>query len=83
MDQERILPGVVNTQAHFDKLEREKKAREEDATRVIQRVFRGHQGRKLYKKRAKIERDRIEFEYERLNRELKNDPEFNLKSYLA
>ena len=35
MDQERILPGVVNTQAHFDKLEREKKAREEDATRVI------------------------------------------------
>ena len=68
-----ILPGIVSTQAHFEKLDQIKKAKEAEAAQVIQKFYRGHQGRELYKRSSAKEKQRIEFEYDNLNRELKSD----------
>ena len=54
-----------------------------DAALVIQKHFRGHRGRKYFKRKQVMERERVEIEYEKLNRELKADNQYNLKSYLA
>ena len=51
--------------------------------KVIQRRWRGHKGRKLFKRRQDQERQRVEYEYEKLNNELKSDTQYNLKNYLA
>lgn len=50
---------------------------------MIQKFFRGHKGRKLYSREKAKEKQRIEFEYEWLNQELKSDTQYNLKTYLA
>ena len=79
----KLVPGIVNTQAHFNKLDQQRKQREAEAAQVIQRHYRGHQGRQHFKRQSAKEKLRIEFEYENLNRELKNDTQYNLKTYLA
>jgi len=78
-----LVPGVSNTQAHFKKLDTQRRERETEAALVIQAHYRGHKGRKQFKKRQGLERQRVELEYEQLNRELKTDSQYNLKSYLA
>ena len=50
---------------------------------MIQKHYRGYQDREFFKRQSKKEKQRIEFEYENLNRELKNDTQYNLKTYLA
>ena len=50
---------------------------------MIQKFYRGHRGRKYYKRQQTRERERVEIEYEKLNRELKADSQYNLKTYLA
>ena len=78
-----IIPGILHTQAHFNKLDVQRKEKEADAAQVIQKHYRGYQGREFFKRQSKKEKQRIEFEYENLNRELKNDTQYNLKTYLA
>ena len=78
-----LVPGIVNTQAHFEKLEQQKNLKRKDAALVIQKFYRGHRGRKYYKRQQTKEKERVEIEYERLNRELKSDHQYNLKTYLA
>lgn len=81
--EEHIIPGIVNTQAHFNKLDQLKKVKESEAALVIQKFYRGYLGREYFKRQSTKEKQRIEFEYENLNRELKNDTQYNLKTYLA
>ena len=50
-----------------------RKEKEAEAVGVIQKFFRGHKGRKLYQREKAKEKQRVEFEYDRLNRELKSD----------
>ena len=50
---------------------------------TIQKNIRGHWGRQEAKRKFDRERDHIEHEYERLNRELKSNTEYNMKQYLA
>lgn len=59
-----------------------RKEKEAGAAGVIQKFFRGHKGRKLYSRERAKNKQRIEFEYERLNHELKSDTQYNLKTYL-
>ena len=74
---------MVNTQAHYTKLEQLRKEKESKAVIVVQKFYRGWKGRKYYKRELAKEKQRVEFEYENLNRELKNDQQYDLKTYLA
>ena len=59
-----------------------KRKNDTKAALTIQKNIRGHWGRKAAKGTLMRHRERIEDEYEQLNRELKSNTEYNMKQYL-
>ena len=48
--EEQTLPGVVRTQAHFERQKKREQEKEAGAAVVIQKFFRGKKGRKLFRR---------------------------------
>ena len=76
------IPGIKNMYKHQDEQEANRRKQETGAAIVVQKNFRAFRARKEMRRMRQMNKHRIEYEYEALNRELKSKNDYNLKQYL-